>query len=625
VPAIGLAVSFFFIPRLTAQEAPVALAPPFAQRGAPLGEPPLICGTVDGAMAAAMRFRPRRVLQDNTPLWFDQDPVLLTADYQGVITLRNFLVTGDVESVQFKPSGGDAIETWARVGISQIGNRSASVFSPSWSQNQLASAFKAQEVGFDTPYLYWGEVLPPGVAEGSGYGVYLRVLQNSIPQVSVVQVADDVQYSSAIVNIRADDFGYTQVLDDENTYGFEKVTRRFYQLFPDSYDSIGITDASTRLTTPTYAAFHWPVKNDIKGIGQPLFDMSASYGSAGRLSGIEYFAGATMTSSRSVAHETAHRWAAFIDWGKLLGITPAGHQPTAHDPLMTGGETRMGAVLDGTRRVANAGGGWTIERTPAPILFHPYTLYAMGLLAPEAVPEIAVFEDQGQFSPASVATPASGTAVKGDAKTATAFNVIGMIGPRQGPVPTTWDQAVIVVSSGRLLSRREMDYWTFHAQRIADPNRTGVITWNGHGSFDAATSGRIDLTHEIRPRDGEPIREPLPVDGPRFAPSDFREIAPDAAVPSVYGPGERFRMTGRVTATDHNDFSNVLVGLYRNLGGDGEFIRGDSRVDSKGMFDVATRSFTADDRGQWILEIYLFWPNSGSQYARFFLGPITVR
>jgi hypothetical protein len=84
-------------------------------------------------------------------------------------------------------------------------------------------------------------------------------------------------------------------------------------------------------------------------------------------------------------------------------------------------------------------------------------------------------------------------------------------------------------------------------------------------------------------------------------------------------------MTGRVAATDHTDFSSVLVGLYRNLGGDGEFIRGDSRVDSKGTFDLATRLFTPDDRGQWILEVYLFWPNSGSQYARLFLGPITVR
>ena len=101
-----------------------------------------------------MRFRPRRVLQDNTPLWFDQDPVLLTADYQGVVTLRNFLVTGDLESVQFKPSGDGTVETWTRVGVSQIGSRSVSVFSPSWSQDQVASAFKAQEVGFDTPYLY---------------------------------------------------------------------------------------------------------------------------------------------------------------------------------------------------------------------------------------------------------------------------------------------------------------------------------------------------------------------------------------------------------------------------------------------------------------------------------------
>ena len=583
-----------------------------------------MCGTVDEATAAAMRFRPRRVLDDNTPLWFDQDPVLLTADYQGVITLRNFLVTGNVESVQFKLAAGDAVETWTRAGVTQIGNRSVSVFSPSWNQQQLASVFEEQEVGFDTPYLYWGEVLPPGVAEGSGYYVYLRLLQNSIPQVSVVQVADDVQYSSAIVNIRADDFGYTQLLDDENTYGFEKITRRFYQVFQDSYDSIGITTASPRLTTATSAAFHWRVKNDIKGIGQSLFDGSASYGSAGRLSGIEYFAGATMTSSRSVAHETAHRWAAFIDWGKLLGIALAGHQPSAHDPLMTGGETRMGAVLDGTRRVANAAGGWTIERTPAPILFHPYTLYAMGLLAPEAVPEVAVFQDQAQFNPSSVATPAVGTAVKGDAKTATAFNVIGMIGPRDGPVPNTWNQALVVVSSGRLLSRREMDYWTFHSQRIADPNRTGVTTWNGYGSFDAATSGRIDLTHEIRPRDAEPIREPLPVDGLRFAATDFRDILPDAPVPSVYDPGERFRMTGRVTATDRNDFSTVVLRL-RDPRGDDNFIRGTSRIDSRGTFDIATRTFTADDRGQWILDVFLFWPNSGSQYARFYLGPITVR
>ena len=52
---------------------------------------------------------------------------------------------------------------------------------------------------------------------------------------------------------------------------------------------------------------------------------------------------------------------------------------------------------------------------------------------------------------------------------------------------------------------------------------------------------------------------------------------------------------------------------------------GDSRVGGNGSFDIATSTFTADQRGQWILEVFLFWPGSGSQHARFYLGPITVR
>jgi len=623
--AIAVLVSCAFLAWPAAQQLPAPLSPPFAVRGTPVGEPTQVCGTTDETTEARQRLRPLSVLPDDTPLWFDQDPTLLTADYHGVITLRNLLVTGDIESIQFKPIGNGPPETWTRSGVTQIGTRVISVFSPSWTQQQLTPVFEGQEFGFDNPYLYWGEVLPPGVSAGNGYGVYLRVLSNSIPQVTVVQASQDVQYSSAVVNIRADDFGYTQLLDDENAFRFDAITKRFYALFQDSYDSVGITTESTRLTTPSYQAFHQRVRNDVKGIGLPLFDNSANYGSAGRLSGIEFFTGATMTTNRTLAHETAHRWSSFIDWGKLLGITLAGHQPTAHDPLMTGGETRIGAVLQATRRVANTNGSWTIQRTPAPILFHPYTLYAMGLMAPESVPEIAFFEDQGQFNPSGIATPEIGAVISGNARTATAFNVIGMMGTREGPVPTTWDQALIVVSSGRLLSRREMDYWTFYSQRTADPNGTGVISWTGYGSFDAATLRRVNLTHDIRPREGDPIREPLAVDAPGFAPSDFREIQPDMPVATVYDVGERFRMTGRVIATDRNDFSSVLVGLYRDPGGEGDFIRGDSRIASNGAFDIATSAFTADQRGQWVLEVFLFWSGSGPQHARFYLGPVTIR
>jgi hypothetical protein len=47
----------------------MALPPPFADG---VGEPPQLCGTLDPAAEAAQRFRPRRVLDDNIPLWFDQ-------------------------------------------------------------------------------------------------------------------------------------------------------------------------------------------------------------------------------------------------------------------------------------------------------------------------------------------------------------------------------------------------------------------------------------------------------------------------------------------------------------------------------------------------------------------------
>lgn len=607
-----------------AQQLPRDLLPPFAN-GVPRGAAPEVCGTLAPEAEAARRFRPRRVLQDNTPVSFDQDPPLITGDYRGALTLRNFVVTGDIETLQFRPVGSDERETWSRSATTQVGRRTMSVFSPAWGPDRMSAAFAAQTTGFDAPYLYWGEVLPPGGADGSGYSVYIRVISDSIPRVTIVRAAGDAQYSSAVVNIRADDFGNSQILDDETDYGFPAVTKRFYELFEDSYDSIGITTASTRPNGSSSAAFHRPVSNDIRGIGQPLFSSAAAYGSAGRLSGIEFYPGPSIATNRTLAHETAHRWSGAIDWARLLGITLGGHQPTAHEPLMSGGETRMGAVLDGTRRVERRAEEWTVQRTPAPILFHPYTLYAMGLIAPDAVPETTFFDNQGQFNPSGTAAPAVGTAVSGSTRTATAFSLVGMLGRRDGPVPATWEQAIIVVSSGRLLSAREMDYFTFYAQRTADPNGSGVVSWDGHGSFDSATSRRIDLKHEIRPRDRDPIREPLPVDFPPFAPTDFGDIRPDAPIASVYNVGDEMRFTATLTATDRSDFDIVLLRLDRDTGGPPDTIRAFSAIGANGRFNVAVPAFTSAQTGQWRIDVFLFWPEGRSQLPRSLHGVLTVR
>src|SRR5262249_61798956 len=108
----------------------------------------------------------------------------------------------------------------------------------------------------------------------------------------------------------------------------------------------------------------------------------------------------------------AHQWLSHFDWQRIAGISRAGHSPAGHSPLWTGGETLIGAVLYGDRR-GTGSATYTIERTPAPVDFHPLELYAMGLVPSTDVPDFAGFADQGQVGTENSASPGPGTSVVG--------------------------------------------------------------------------------------------------------------------------------------------------------------------------------------------------------------------
>src|SRR5471030_907540 len=85
--------------------------------GPTLSRPTFVCGTApDVVVAQKFRFRKLDVLPDGGPVRFTQDPSLLTADYTGTVTLKDFLVAGDVPSVQFQESPAGTVETWSRTG-----------------------------------------------------------------------------------------------------------------------------------------------------------------------------------------------------------------------------------------------------------------------------------------------------------------------------------------------------------------------------------------------------------------------------------------------------------------------------------------------------------------------------
>jgi hypothetical protein len=588
-----------------------------------LGQPSETCSTFT-VREQRYGWRPLEALADGRPVSFTQDPSLLTADYRGGITLRDFLVAGDVATIRFKPFDPDSTgqETWTRTGVQNIGGRTVSVFNPSWGADRLSAVMRRTNWGFDYPFLYWGEVLPDGVDVGGGYHVRLRFISNAQPAVTVRQAAADVQYSSSVVNIRMDGFSNSRLGADENQFDFAAVTKKFYQHFQDTYDTIAITTQDVNLSTSS--AFHVNVKNEVSGIGQEVFNSTADYGSAGRLSSVEMFYSANIATNKTGTHEVAHQWGAYVDWTKLNGLARAGHQPAAHDPLMSGGETYLGSILDGTRRVSGDG-GWHIEATPYPILFHPLTLYAMGLVPKEAVPDIVTFDDQGQFlGLPDPRNPDAGTPVGGGTHSTSITKIVGMLGARSGPAPSEWQRAIVIVSNGRLLTQREMDYWTFYAQREADPSRSGVASYDGYVSFDVATGGGIDLKHEIRPLAAGQIVQPLSVDYPNFATNDFRDVVFDGQISSVYRVGQSATFSGKVSATDRNDYFAVIVRLYRTPGAASDIIQTQAAINGNGTFSVTLPPFGPEHVGRYTLQVFLFFPNSGSQTPRVIAGPVTV-
>ena len=577
-----------------------------------------VCGTPD-VRASRFVFK-RAVTPSGEPLLFEQDPSILSPDARSV-TLKNLIVLGDVPTLRFRlavPADSGDVETWTRTGTTMMNGRLVSVFNQTWGSDALDRALR-NPWGWDRPRLVWGEVLPGDTPPGEGRAIYFRVAPRTFESSRVTRIGDDVQFSSHVVNLQIAAFGTARTEDDEG-FDFETVARKFYQHFEDSYDVLAVVPQDDHVTG--YAAFHATVANDVRGIGEALFDRSTRYGSAGRLKAFELYTHASVSINRTSLHETAHQWGAYVDWARLTGVTRSGPQPEAHDPLWADRESFLSELLHPTRRVARIDGEWRVARTADVAKFHPLTRYAMGILPKENVPEIVLFDDQGQLNEDNVPDP--GTPLTGATRSATIFNIIGMLGERAGTTPREWHRATIVVTRDRLLTQREMDYWNFVAARAEDPNRTGTVGWDGIPSFDLATDRAIDLRTAIRPKAAAAIQQSLSVDFPDMDAASWRGVRLDAPLKTRYTVGERVRISGQVAAQDRADFDQVLFRLIPDGSQpSAQDLRAFARISSAGTF-VADFQLEAQHRGRHAMAVYLFWPDAGSQLPRSSVTTVVV-
>ena len=565
-----------------------------------LETPVPLCGTPrlielrDGFLAATP-------LPRGAGLDFIQQPPILTTSYTGRVTIRDLGIVGDFATVKFhrvdhrRPKGVQ-VETWRRTRRQRIGGQTISRFTKSWPASIFREVIRSQSFGWDNPQVFWGTLKAPD----ADVHIRLRLASKNLPTAIVRKINHRVQYSSHVVNLVVNNFSNARVFAS-NDFAFVAAAQLFYQHFPDVYN--GLSFVMQRDVLAEYAAFHGIVRNPVDGIGRPLYNDAPTYGSGGRLQALEVYRAGHIATNSTSTHEAMHQWGDYFDLTELAGVESDGHEPSGHMPLVFPRENYIGAVLEGERRVRRVGGDvYRIQRTPSPIRQHPLHLYAMGKVAARAVPNIVVFDNQGQFDSS---VPPVNTRLRGGTRIVTMSDILGRHGPRTGPVMNVWRRATILISVGRLATPQEMNYWNFFTKRTgAHANTT---SFQGYPSFRRSTGNRMRLRTDIDALGHPKVTQGFQTTFRNFSPRDWRGVVFDRPVPSRFRVNQSYRLSGRVTLTDRA-YHAALILIEQ---ADGTFRRADVAINN-GRFSANLRF---PKRGNWKISVFLFYPGSGPQRA----------
>ena len=165
-----------------------------------------------------------------------------------------------------------------------------------------------------------------------------------------------------------------------------EYTARFYEYFNDEFDFLvfvaNLTYDGLEQGTP-HGAYYAGVKNDVKGVGQPISTDGQSWGSAEQLQGViyintyDYSWGGDIVNG-TLLHELMHRWANFI-------VPPYPHWGFISEDCILDGYD-ISAMID-------LGDGRYSHEFSTSLVYCPIELYLAGLIPPEDVPDFRIAVD----------------------------------------------------------------------------------------------------------------------------------------------------------------------------------------------------------------------------------------
>ncbi|MEN3339841.1 MAG: hypothetical protein V7647_3517 [Acidobacteriota bacterium] len=277
------------------------------------------------------------------------------------------------------------------------------------------------------------------------------------------------------------------------------LSKKFYSTHPDNYDQLVFwTDAP--LITDAFA-YETTVKNEVRGIGVDTYDLSADFGSAGRLRSAvvmdwlgkypdnpaQRFLGENNTLSL-IGQETGHRWLAFLEFRDRTGQRSDAllGRDLAHWSFFFDSDA---SVMEGND-IEDLGGG--SFRTVAAV--QRYSLldqYAMGLVPESAVPTFFYVESPVNMSAARTteSAPETGVTFNGTRRDVLIQDVVAVLGPR---VPSAAESAKV---------HRQAFVYVPTAGRTADAaqvNKLDQIRRAWEGFFLQATGGRMTAVTTLR-------------------------------------------------------------------------------------------------------------------------------
>jgi hypothetical protein len=411
--------------------------------------------------------------------WHRFDPLVVPSTFTQPVRLEA-AVNGSPSRVALELSAGGFIEM-RDDGTGGDTRGADSVFTASIPASTILSALRADDVqrvfvGFLTLF--------NGAASVFRGNMFADVHTPEVGTFDIARLGPDAQATFRVVNMID-----PQYLSDNNV---RRVAQAFYRHYGDDYDFLNIISTPSRFANRT----HTIVRNDVSGIGFPLTDGSAQFGSAGRLRGYSLFPIPGFYDGAGVgfSHETGHQWINQMNFEPFAAGRP--HWPASS--MATG---TMGFSIGGTGgqggdfncRIVEESG--TVRLMPAtePKAFGDFDLYLMGLIPPASVrPQIVL---TGLTNPPSCI----GQIYAGAIARVSVNDIIAGAGPRvpaSADAPKRYRAATILVSRDGLVSQETMWLYSWLTARAeletATPIHEGFSKGLGNPFF-AMTGGRASI------------------------------------------------------------------------------------------------------------------------------------